>query len=101
MAGFVQIIEWKSSRFDEVRALHEEYRTARGSDSGGPVRVTLSSDRDRPDTYVTVVEFADYATAMANSERSDTNEFAAKMGALCDGPPRFLNLDVQMQEELG
>lgn len=101
MAGFVQIIEWKSSRFDEVRALNEEYRASRGADGQGPSRVTVTSDRERPETYLTIVEFADHAAAMANSARPDTSEFAAKMGALCDGPPRFLNLDVQLQEELG
>ncbi|MDQ1688086.1 MAG: hypothetical protein QOK42_1061 [Frankiaceae bacterium] len=100
MAGFVQIIEWKTSRFDEVRALNEEYRDSRQGEAG-PSRVTVTSDRDRPGTYLTIVEFPDYDSAMANSARADTSEFAEKMGALCDGPPSFYNLDVQMQEEMG
>lgn len=32
---------------------------------------------------------------MANSSRPETTEFAQAMAALCDGPPRFYNLDVQ------
>lgn len=98
MAGFVQIIEWKTARFDEVQALVAEYRANRGSDGQGPERVTVTADRDRPGTYLTIAEFADHDAAMANSARPDTSEFAAKMGALCDGPPSFLNLDVAMQE---
>jgi hypothetical protein len=31
---------------------------------------------------------------MENSNRPDTSEFAAKMAKLCDGPPKYYNLDV-------
>ena len=48
--------------------------------------------------YTTVIEFASYEDAMANSNHPDTGEFSAQMGALCDGPPSFVNLDVLMQE---
>lgn len=35
---------------------------------------------------------------MLNSASADTSEFAAKLAARSDGPPRFVNLIVQMQE---
>ena len=96
MAGFVQIIEWTTSRIDEVRTLQEKYRDERmaSGESGGPSAVTVVADRDRPNTFLTIAEFDDYDTAMANSQKPETGEFAAQMLALCDGPPTFYNLDV-------
>jgi hypothetical protein len=41
-----------------------------------------------------VIEFDSYESAMENSNRQETAEFASKMAALCDGPPTFYNLDV-------
>ena len=60
----------------------------------GPTRVTVTQDKDRPNVFLTIVEFADEATAQANSSRPETHEYAQKMAALCDGPPKFYNLDV-------
>ena len=50
-------------------------------------RISATADRDRPGTYFTIVEFDSYESAMENSNRPETSEFAAKMAALCDGPP--------------
>jgi hypothetical protein len=57
-------------------------------------RATITADRDRPGTYLNIVEFDSYDLAMENSARPETAEFATRMAALCDGPPRFYNLDV-------
>lgn len=96
MAGFVQIIEFTTSRPDEVKALGEEYRAGRmASGERVPVvRGTITADRDRPNTYLNIVEFASHEDAMENSANPATQQFSQKMMALCDGPPRFLNLDV-------
>ena len=94
MAGFVQIVEYKTSRFDEVRKLGEEMRASRAGEQGGPRRVTVTQDRDRPGVYRSIVEFESYETAMENSDRPETQQFAAKMAELCDGPATFYNLDV-------
>jgi len=32
---------------------------------------------------------------MKNNDDPQTQDFAAKMMQLCDGPPEFINLDVQ------
>ena len=97
MAGFVQIIEIKTSRIDEVDALVAELRA-----SGEPMpmgRATMTADRDRPGYYLNILEFESYEQAMENSERPQTTEFAARMSSLCDGPPTFYNLDVRRTEE--
>jgi hypothetical protein len=95
MAGFIQIIEFTTSRIDEVKALGDEYRETRlaAGDGSPPVRGTVTADRDRPNTYLNIVEFASYEDAMSNSNDPRTSEFAEKMGKLCDGPPKVYNLD--------
>jgi alpha-acetolactate decarboxylase len=93
MAGFVQIIEYRTSRFDEVKALGEEM--SRQDDGSIARKVTVTADRDRPGTYLTIVEFDSYDTAMKNSARPETTQFAEQMQKLCDGPPTFYNLDVK------
>jgi hypothetical protein len=96
MAGFVQIIEFTTTRPDEVRSLGEQYRADRKA-SGDPAPVlkgTITADKDRPNTYLNIVEFPSYDAAMANSKHPATAEFAAKMMVLCDGPAKFYNLDV-------
>jgi hypothetical protein len=92
VASFVQIIEFSTSRIDEVRALGEEMQSQR--ESGTAVRGMLCADRDRPNYFCNVVEFDSYESAMENSNRPETTEFASKMMALCDGAPVFRNLDV-------
>ncbi|HEX8971738.1 hypothetical protein [Oryzihumus sp.] len=94
MAGFVQIIEFTTSRFEELQKLVDDYRAEREGGPGGPTRGVVARDRDNPNRYVNIVEFPSYQEAMANSERADTTDFAARMAALCDAPPTFSNLDV-------
>lgn len=94
MAGFVQIIEWSSSRIDEVRRLATEFRSDDEVREDGPLRITVTSDRGVPDRFMTIVEFASYEGAMRNSEAPGTQEFARRMSELCDGPPVFHDLDV-------
>lgn len=93
MARFVQIIEFKSSRIDEIRALVDE-GSPRLREGSTVHRVTMTADRDRPGYYFTIAEFDSYESAMENSNRPETNEFAAQMAKLCDGPATFYNLDV-------
>jgi hypothetical protein len=95
MAGFVQTIEYTTTRFDEVKALGEEIQARFAERGSGPVRVTVTADCDRANTYITIAEFASYDEAMANSDDPITQEFAQQMGKLCDGPPTFRNLDIE------
>lgn len=93
VAGFVQIIEFKSFRVDEIRDLGEEMRSELGG-SGGALRGTITSDGDRPGYHLHIVEFESRESALQNSARPEVSQFAARMAALCDEPPRFYNLDV-------
>lgn len=93
---FVQIIEYQTSKPQEMKALGDEIEARRAGEEGAPAptNVIVVADRDRPNTYMTIVRFPSYEVAMENSSREDTTEMAQKMAALCDGPPTFRNLDL-------
>jgi hypothetical protein len=100
MAGFVQIIEFKTSRIGEIEALGNEMRARREAEGASSVpRATFTADRDRPGYYLSIIEFESYESAMENSNRPDTSEFAAQMAKLCDAAPKFYNLDVMQTWE--
>lgn len=92
MAGFVQIIEFKTSRVNEIRDLVAEMGARTGT--GSALRGTVTADLDRPGYYLNIVEFESRQSAMENSARPEVGEFASRMAALCDEPPRYYNLDV-------
>jgi quinol monooxygenase YgiN len=96
--GFVQIIEYRTSRRDEVDALFRQWdETSDGSST--VVRAIDCADRDQPDTYVSIIEFPSYEAAMENSGRPETTAFAEQMAKLCDGPATFRNLDILEQRQ--
>ena len=97
MSGFVQIIESKTSKLDEMMAFNEEWR--KQYPDMGPSRVLVCTDRDNEGTIVTVVEFPSYEAAMKNNDDPATREFAERMQSLSDGPPTFRNLDLLKIEE--
>lgn len=91
--GFVQIVEYTSSRFDEAQKLVTEWRAATEGRRTA-ARAMLCKDRDRANHYYTIVEFASYEEAVKNSNLPETGRLAEQLGKLCDGPPTFINLDV-------
>jgi hypothetical protein len=97
VAGFVQVIEWKTSRIEEVQKLNDEWRER--FPQMGPSRIMACADRDHPGSYMTVVEFESYEAAMENSKDPSTSEFADRMTELCDGPAVWHNLDVMQIED--
>ncbi len=99
MPGFVQIMELKTSRIDEVEALSKRMQEERG-DALLATKGTVTADRDRPGYYLVIVEFDSYEEAMKNSNDPATSKYAEQMGALLDGPPKFYNLDVRLVMEL-
>jgi quinol monooxygenase YgiN len=91
--SFIQIIEVKTSKLDEMRDLDAQWekasqgkRTAR--------RSIVTTDRNDPDQVRIIVFFDSYESAMENSKLPETQELAAKLAELTEGPPTFLDLDV-------
>lgn len=91
--GFVQIIEFRTSKIDEMRAIGDEWEAAAAGDRKARRRV-MCEDRDQPGRYFNIVFFDSHDEAMENSDLPVTQEFSQKMMALGDGPPTFYNLDV-------
>ena len=97
--AFIQIIELVTKRPDAVEALIDEWRSATEGRRTAQ-RGTFTRDRERPDTFVQVVEFPSYEDAMANSDLPETAAFASRLAELCEGPIAFRNLDVLRVEEM-
>jgi quinol monooxygenase YgiN len=97
--SFIQIIEFTTSRADELDALLDEWlQKTQGKRTA--TRGVEARDRDRPNTFVQIIEFPSYEQAMANSELPETAEVAAHLAELCDGPPTFRNLEVAREMQM-
>lgn len=91
--SFVQLIELRTGRIDDVNTLVDQWAQAIGD--ARTARWTIqTTDRDRPDTHLAIVEFPSHRAAMANSDHPVTADFATKLAKLCDQEPTFRNLDV-------
>ena len=92
--GFIQIIEFSSTRVDELDVLLDEWlERTRGKRTA--VRGVQTMDRDRANTFVQIIEFPSFEEAMANSELPETSEISARLAELCEVPPTFRNLEVR------
>jgi hypothetical protein len=96
---FIQIIEYRTTRLDELNAALDSW-LAGTKGTRTATRGVQTKDRDADTTYVQIVEFPSYEEAIANSNLTETSDFAAKLKALCDGPPTFRNLDVLREEQM-
>lgn len=92
--AFVQIIEFRTRRIEEVESVMDRWADAIGARRTARWGV-LSADRDTPGTFLEVVEFPGYEQAMTNSQDPLTAEFAAELTKLTDAAPTFRNLDVR------
>jgi Protein of unknown function (DUF1059) len=92
--SFVQLIEFHASDLDRFREIEEEWRERIGSAATARWAV-IAADRDRPDTYLELVGFPDFASAMRNSEHPVTTEFAKRLQEATEGEAGFRNLDVR------
>ena len=97
---FLQLIEYRTQRIEEVHALLDEW-SATETGVGAPGRSVLGADHDTPDTYISMVEFPSYREAMEHSARAETNAFAERMREICDGEPTFHNVDVLREQSFG
>jgi hypothetical protein len=97
--AFIQIIEMRTSKIDEVEALMDEWM-AKTEGRRKAHRAVLAEDRDHPGTSVQVVEFSSYEEAMANSDMPETSDYAVRIAASCDAPLAFHNLSARRVDDL-
>jgi hypothetical protein len=96
---FIQIIEMTTTKAPETEELMNRWMAA-SEGRRSTSRSLLTKDRERPDTYVQVVEFPSYEEAIANSGLPETTAFAEKLPILCVSGPTFPNLDLVRVDEL-
>jgi hypothetical protein len=91
--AFIQIIEFRTSKFADMQAVGNEWEKAtEGKRKAG--RRVLCQDKDNPERYFNIVFFDSYEDAMENSALPETDAFSKKMMSFADGAPNFYNLDV-------
>ncbi|MGY1637117.1 DUF1059 domain-containing protein [Geodermatophilus sp. SYSU D00742] len=91
--AFVQLIEFHARDLEGFRRLGEEWRERMGRETTARW-IVVTSDRDRPHTYVQMVGFPDHASAMRNSEHPVTTDISKRMQEVTEGEASFRNLDV-------
>ena len=84
---FIQIIQGKCTRPDELHALADEWREQLAPGADGWMGGTYGFTDD--DQFVAVVRFEDREKAMANSQRPEQSAWAERMMGLMDGPVEF------------
>jgi len=94
MAGFIQFVEFEATDID---ALATELKRFQVEHPGvlTASATTITEDRDRPGTYISIVEFPSYEKAMEQQGNPATSEFSANLAKIMSGSPRFRNLDVR------
>jgi hypothetical protein len=91
--AFIQIIEFRTSKFDEVQALDREWEQA--TEGKRTLRRSIvCRDRNEPSRHLVLAFFDSPESAQANADLPATGEFAKRTGDLADGPIEFWDLDV-------
>ncbi|WP_431043492.1 hypothetical protein ACQUSR_17415 [Streptomyces sp. P1-3] len=94
---FMQVIEYETTQEEKMSRLMDEWMMA----TEGRRTVTRefhTRDREHPRHYVDIVEFPSYEKAMVNNALPETRRMAEEFRSLCEGEPRFVNLEVIDEE---
>ena len=91
--AFIQIIEARTKKEDELRALGDQFFAATEG-KRTLQRSIVTRDRNDPSRHLILAFFDSYESAMENSNLPETAAFAEKQMALLDAPPTFFDLDV-------
>ena len=95
--SYFQLIEVHTDDFDGLERIHEKW-VAATEGQRTTVQEWICRDRDRPDTYMLIVEFPSAEAAAVNNDLPATAEIAGAMAALATEPPTFRNLDLIRHE---
>ncbi|WP_432174863.1 ester cyclase [Streptomyces sp. Tue6028] len=96
---FVQLIDCKTSRFDEMNRLMDTWvEQTRGKRTA--THSVIGQDRSDASHFIEIVEFPSYEEAVRNSNLPETDRIFQEMVALCDETPTFTDLDVIRDEQL-
>ena len=88
---FIQIIQGRCTRPEELHGLLDEWRNELGPDAAGWLGGTYGFTDD--DMFMGIVRFESREAAMANSGKPEQDSWAARMRKLFDGPVEFHDCD--------
>ena len=88
---FIQIIQGRCTRPEELHGLLDEWRNELGPDAAGWLGGTYGFTDD--DMFMGIVRFDSRESAMANSGRPEQDAWASRMMELFDGPVEFHDCD--------
>ena len=88
---FIQIIQGRCTRPDELHALADRWREELGPTADGWLGGTYGVTDDG--TFLGIVRFESREAAMRNSERPEQQEWARQMTALVDGETEYHDCD--------
>lgn len=94
---FMQVIEYRTAKFDEVSKLVDAW-LAQTEGKRTVAQGFTGRDREEPGRHVDVIVFPSYDEAMRNNELPETQALAEKMTSLCEGEVIFRNLDVVRED---
>jgi len=94
MAGFIQLVEFETNDIEAVQNAIQKFRDEH-PDIMTFTTSRVAEDRDKPGTYISIVEFPSYEEAMKQSNHPALSEFVQSIGLELMANPRFRNLEVK------
>ncbi len=88
---FIQVVQGKCTREEELRAHLERWREEQGPTAEGWLGGTYGFTDEHE--FLGIVRFESREAAMANSDREEQSAWAREMMALMDGPVEFHDCD--------
>ncbi|MDQ1448744.1 MAG: hypothetical protein QOC79_1715 [Actinomycetota bacterium] len=90
---FIQIMEFRPSKFEKMQAMEADWRKA--TEGRRTLRRSLlCRDRNDPNRYLVLAFFDSPESVAVNSELPETTAFANQANAIVDSPMTFQDLDV-------
>lgn len=90
---FIQILEFRTSKFEKIQALDKEWRSA--TEGKRTLRRSIvGRDRNDANRYLVLAFFDSPESAATNSALPATAEFANQVNAIVDAPIVFQDFDI-------
>ena len=93
------IVVWSDDP-DGLRALMDEWNANDAATAPGYLGGRLLAFRDKPGRFVIHAEFDSWENAQANSDRPETQAWAARLREVITSEPKYENLDVLASYDL-
>ena len=94
MAGFIQLVEFETNDIEAVQNAIQKFRDEH-PDIMTFTTSRVAEDRDKPGTYISIVEFPSYDEAKKRSNHPAFSEFVQSIGPELMANRRFRTLDVK------